>query len=69
MTQTPYELAVERCIDAPPTTVFKAWTERLEDWWAPKPWTTRIIEQDLQPSGRSAMVMSGPQAKVRRSRA
>lgn len=60
MTQTPYELAVERYIDAPPTTVFKAWTERLEDWWAPKPWTTRIIEQDLRPGGRSAMVMSGP---------
>ena len=26
----------------------------------PKPWTTRIIEQDLRPGGRTAMVMTGP---------
>jgi len=60
MTQAPFELAVERYIDAPPEVVYKVWTERLEEWWAPKPWTTRIIEQNLRPGGRSAMVMSGP---------
>lgn len=60
MSQAPYELAVERYIDAPPATVFKVWTERLEEWWCPKPWTTKLIEQDLRPGGRSAMVMSGP---------
>ncbi len=60
MTQAKFELAVERYIDAPPEVVFKVWTERLEAWWAPKPWTTKIIEQDLRPGGRSAMVMSGP---------
>ncbi|MCX7384705.1 MAG: SRPBCC family protein [Alphaproteobacteria bacterium] len=56
----PYELAVERFIDAPPAIVFRMFTERLEEWWCPKPWTTRVIEQDLRPGGRSAMVMSGP---------
>ena len=60
MTEAPFELSVERHIDAPPETVFKVWTERLEEWWAPKPWTTRLIEQDLRPGGRSAMIMSGP---------
>jgi uncharacterized protein YndB with AHSA1/START domain len=55
-----YELAVERYIDAPPPVVFKVWTERLEDWWAPKPWTTKITELDLRPGGRSAMIMAGP---------
>ena len=55
-----FELAIERFIDAPPETVFKVWTQRLEEWWAPKPWTTKIIEQDLRPGGRSAMVMTGP---------
>ena len=50
MTATaPFELAIERHIDAPPETVFKLWTERLEEWWAPKPWTTRIIDQNLRP--------------------
>ncbi len=56
----PFELSIERYIDAPPETVFRVWTERLEEWWAPKPWTTKIIEQDLRPGGRSAMIMSGP---------
>ena len=64
MTEAPFELAVERYIDAPPETVFKVWTERLEEWWAPKPWATRIIEQDLRPGGRSAMVMSGPDGET-----
>ncbi|MCW3477019.1 SRPBCC family protein [Limobrevibacterium gyesilva] len=60
MAQAEYELAIERYIDAPPDIVFKVWTERLEEWWAPKPWTTRLIEQDLRAGGRSAMIMSGP---------
>ncbi len=60
MTQAAFELAIERYIDAPPETVFKVWTERLEEWWAPKPWTTQIIELDLRPGGRSGMIMSGP---------
>jgi uncharacterized protein YndB with AHSA1/START domain len=60
MVEAPFELAVERYIDAPPEIVFKVWTERLEEWWAPKPWTTKLIEQDLRAGGRSAMIMSGP---------
>ena len=60
MTQAQFELSVERYINAPPEIVFKVWTERLEEWWAPKPWTTQLIEQDLRPGGRSAMIMSGP---------
>jgi uncharacterized protein YndB with AHSA1/START domain len=63
MTQAPFELAVERYIDAPPEIVFKVWKERLEEWWAPKPWTTKVIEQDLRPGGRSAMIMTGPDGK------
>jgi uncharacterized protein YndB with AHSA1/START domain len=59
-----FELAVERHIAAPPAAVWRAWTERLEEWWAPKPWTTRIIEQDLRPGGRSVMVMSGPDGET-----
>ena len=55
-----WELAIERHIAASPQTVWRVWTERLEEWWAPRPWKTRIIEHDLRPGGRSAMVMSGP---------
>jgi uncharacterized protein YndB with AHSA1/START domain len=60
MTKESLELSLERFIAAPPGVVFKVWTERLEEWWAPKPWTTKIIELDLRPGGRCAMVMSGP---------
>lgn len=61
MNQAQYELSVERYIEAPPAVVFKVWTERLEEWWAPKPFTTRLIAQELRPGGRSALVMSGPE--------
>jgi uncharacterized protein YndB with AHSA1/START domain len=57
----PFELAVERYIEASPEVVYRVWTERLAEWWAPRPWTTRIIEQDLRPGGRSAMIMTGPE--------
>lgn len=60
MTQAPFELSVERYIDAPPAIIWRAWTERLVEWWCPKPWTTRIIEHDLRPGGRSALEMTGP---------
>ena len=64
MTQPLFELSVERHIEAPPEIVFKVWTERLEEWWAPKPWTTRIVENDLRPGGRSAMIMTGPNGET-----
>jgi len=60
MSDVQFELAVERYIDAAPEIVWKVWTEQLTEWWAPKPWTTQIIEHDLRPGGRSAMLMRGP---------
>jgi uncharacterized protein YndB with AHSA1/START domain len=57
----PFELAVERYIAALPEVVYRVWTERLEEWWSPRPWKTKVIEQDLRPGGRSAMIMSGPE--------
>ena len=68
MTDTPmtdrarigFELAVERHIDAPPAIVWRAWTERTAQWWAPQPWSTQIIALDLRAGGRMAMMMRGP---------
>lgn len=59
-TQNNLELSFTRIIDAPREIVWRAWFERLEDWFAPKPWTTKIIEQDYRPGGRSAIEMTGP---------
>ncbi len=64
MTNPAYELAVERRIAAAPERVWSVWTERLPEWWAPKPWTTRVIDMDLRPGGRSAMVMRGPDGET-----
>ena len=55
-----YELKVTRHIAAPRDVVWRAFTERMADWWAPKPWTTEIVKRDMRPGGRSAMVMRGP---------
>ena len=59
MTDT-YELSVTRLIDAPIDAVWQIATERLTEWWCPRPWTTEIIEQDWRAGGRSAMVLRGP---------
>lgn len=55
-----YELSVTRLIDAPVERVWKIATERMTEWWCPKPWTAEIVEQDWRPGGRSAMIMRGP---------
>lgn len=55
-----HELAIERLMDAPVAAVWRAWTDHLAEWWCPKPWTVEIVEQDLRPGGRSAMILRGP---------
>jgi uncharacterized protein YndB with AHSA1/START domain len=55
MTTEILELSVTRLIDAPVDTVWKIATERLEEWWCPKPWTAEIVEQDWRAGGRSAV--------------
>lgn len=61
MSEAPYELSVTCHIAAPPETCWTIWTERTGEWFAPSPWTTRIIEQDLRPGGRTALVMTSPE--------
>jgi uncharacterized protein YndB with AHSA1/START domain len=55
-----FELSIERTLDAPVAAVWRAWTEHLEEWWAPRPWTSKIIEQDLRAGGKSVIDMRGP---------
>jgi uncharacterized protein YndB with AHSA1/START domain len=55
-----HELSISRLIDAPRDAVWRAFTDHLAEWWCPRPWTTEVIEQDLRPGGRSAMIMRGP---------
>ena len=56
----PRELAVTRYVDAPRDIAWRAFTERMEEWWCPKPWTTEVVEQEARPGGRSHIIMRGP---------
>ncbi len=55
-----HALSVTRHIAAPPAKVWQVMTDRLTEWWCPKPWTTEIIALERRPGGRTAMVMRGP---------
>lgn len=54
------ELVISRVIDAPPAQVFRAWTQRLADWWGPHGMKTRVLALDLKPGGAFRTVMRAP---------
>ena len=59
------ELVLARIIDAPREKVFRAWTEPslLQQWFAPLPWTTPVVESDVRPGGSSFFVLRSPDGK------
>lgn len=56
------DLILTRVIDAPRDKVFKAWTDPalFKQWFAPRPWTTPIVETDVRVGGATLLVMRGP---------
>lgn len=59
------ELVLTRLINAPRQKVYRAWTdpELLKQWFAPKPYTTPVVEIDVRPGGSIYFVMRGPDGK------
>ena len=59
------ELVLTRLINAPRAKVYRAWTdpELLKQWFAPKPFTTPVVEIDVRPGGSAYFVMRGPDGK------
>jgi uncharacterized protein YndB with AHSA1/START domain len=59
------ELVLTRLINAPREKVYRAWTdpELLKQWFAPKPYTTPVVEIDVRPGGSATFVMRGPDGK------
>ena len=51
MSDSEHELSITRFIDAPPETVYRVYTERTAEWWAPKPWKTRIVATNAFAAG------------------
>lgn len=54
------ELSITRHIAAPPEKVFRTYFDRQEEWFAPKPWSARIIASERRAGGRSSLVMTSP---------
>lgn len=59
------ELVLTRLINAPREKVYRAWTDPalLKQWFAPKPYTTPVVEIDVRPGGAGLFVMRGPDGK------
>jgi len=60
-----YELVLTRHIDAPPTTLFRCWTEPqlLKQWFAPPPFTVAIAETDPRAGGANFILMRSPDGR------
>lgn len=56
------ELTLTRVFDAPPETLYRAWTdpELLMRFLAPHPWKITRTAMDVRPGGSSLFVMQGP---------
>lgn len=64
MSEANHELSVERHIDAPPAKVWQIMTDRITEWWCPKPWTTTIGKLDWRSGGAFHLVMRGPDGEA-----
>ncbi|NEX63954.1 SRPBCC family protein [Noviherbaspirillum galbum] len=62
---TPFELMLERLIDASPEKLYRAWTEPdlLKEWFTPRPWTVSVATLDVRPGGSNLIVMRGPEGQ------
>ncbi len=64
MSEAPRELSVSIFIDASADKVWDVMTNRMTEWWCPKPWTMTIDEHDFRTGGRCATIMHGPDGEV-----
>jgi len=58
-----HELSISRHIAASPATVWKVYTERTTEWFAPKPYETPVVDWDLRPGGSASLVMRSPEGQ------
>lgn len=57
------ELVINRVFDAPRELVWKAWTEDMDQWSAPRGFTIPLSEGDLRPGGAWRAKMVTPEGK------
>jgi uncharacterized protein YndB with AHSA1/START domain len=59
------EFVITRVLNAPRELVWKALTEaeRLEQWWGPKGFTSRVLKLDLRPGGTFLYCQRSPEGR------
>jgi uncharacterized protein YndB with AHSA1/START domain len=62
-----WELSVTTHIDAPTNQVWHAMTERMPEWFCPRPWRAEPGRQDRRAGGIAEMTMYGPNGEVQPS--
>ncbi len=67
MSSAVHELCVTRLINAEPAVVWQVMTDRIAEWWCPKPWTTTVERLDRRAGGTSCLVMHGPEGEIHRT--
>ncbi len=55
-----WELSVTRLIKAPRAHVWQVMTQRISEYWCPKPWTTEFQVLEWFAGGRKSGIMRGP---------
>ena len=65
MSKAAHELVLTRLMDAPADKLFRCWTDPalLKQWFAPKPYTTPVVEMDLRVGGATNIVMKSPEGQ------
>ena len=59
-----HELSDTRFIAVPPEKVWPIMTDRIEEWWCPKPWRAEFAQLERRPGGASTCTMYGPDGEV-----
>jgi uncharacterized protein YndB with AHSA1/START domain len=56
------EIVITRVLNATRELVWQAWTDpqHVEQWWGPRHFSTKVVQQDLRPGGVWRYVMRGP---------
>lgn len=59
-----HELSITRFIAAPPAKVWDVMTNRIEEWWCPRPWRAEFDNLSRQAGGSANCTMYGPDGEI-----
>ena len=60
-----HDLVLELTLDAPAEKLYRGWTEPalMKQWFAPKPWTTPKVDNDVRAGGRANVTMANAEGQ------